>query len=91
MKGVLDVYQCPYDSLRPVVCLDETNRQLIEKRRIPSKPGSPEREDTLLSSKFYLGGLLVKETSIKMFCLRGSLFSICKLTEYIKMRTKGEY
>jgi len=31
---------------------EETNRQLIEKRRIPSKPGSPERGDTLLSSKF---------------------------------------
>ena len=30
---------------RPVVCLDETNRQLIEKRSIPPKPGNPERED----------------------------------------------
>ena len=45
MEDVLDVYQRPYDPLRPVVCLDETNRQLIEKRRIPPKPGSPERED----------------------------------------------
>ena len=45
MGDVLDVYQRPYDPLRPVVCLDETNRQLIEKRSIPSKPGSPERED----------------------------------------------
>lgn len=45
MEDVLDVYQRPYDPLRPVVCLDETNRQLIEKRSIPSKPGSPERED----------------------------------------------
>ena len=45
MEGVLDVYQRPYDPLRPVVCLDETNRQLIEKRRIPPKPGSPGRED----------------------------------------------
>ena len=45
MEDVLDVYQRPYDPLRPVVCLDETNRQLIEKRRIPSRPGSPERED----------------------------------------------
>lgn len=41
----MDVYQRPYDPLRPVVCLDETNRQLIEKRCIPAKPGSPERED----------------------------------------------
>ena len=45
MEDVLDVYQRPYDPLRPVVCLDETNRQLIEKRRIPLKPGSPGRED----------------------------------------------
>lgn len=45
MEDVLDVYQRPYDPLRPVVCLDETNRQLIEKRSIPPKPGNPERED----------------------------------------------
>lgn len=45
MEDVLDVYQRPYDPLRPVVCLDETNRQLIEKRSIPAKPGTPERED----------------------------------------------
>lgn len=41
----MDVYQRPYDPLCPVVCLDETNRQLIEKRSIPLKPGCPERED----------------------------------------------
>ena len=45
MEDVLDVYQQPYDPLRPVVCLDETNRQLVEKQRIPAKPGSVERED----------------------------------------------
>lgn len=45
MEDVLDVYQRPYDPLRPVVCLDETNRQLIEKRSIPPKPGNPEREN----------------------------------------------
>ena len=45
MEDVLDVYQRPYDPLRPVVCLDETNRQRIEKRSIPPKPGNPERED----------------------------------------------
>lgn len=28
-----------------MVCLDEMNRRLIEKRRVPSKPGHPERED----------------------------------------------
>lgn len=45
MEDVLDVYQHPYDSLYPVVCLDETNRQLIEKQSILVKPGNPERED----------------------------------------------
>ena len=45
MEDILDVYQRPYDPLRPVICLDETNRQLIEKRSLPAKPGSPERED----------------------------------------------
>ena len=45
MEDVLDVYQRPYDPLRPVVCLDETNQQLIGKRRITPKPGSPGRED----------------------------------------------
>ena len=45
MEDILDVYQRPYDPLRPVICLDETNQQLIEKRRIPPKPGSPRRED----------------------------------------------
>ena len=45
MEDVLDIYQRPYDPLRPVVCLDETNRPLVEKRSIPPKPGNPERED----------------------------------------------
>lgn len=45
MEDILDVYQRPYDPLRPVVGLDEAKRQLIEKRSIPAKPGSLERED----------------------------------------------
>lgn len=31
VEDVLDVYQRPYDSLCPVVCLNETNGHLIEK------------------------------------------------------------
>lgn len=44
---MLDVYQRPYDPLQPVVCLDETNRQLIGDMRNPLaiKPGSPEKVD----------------------------------------------
>lgn len=45
MEDVLDVYQRPYDPLRPVVCLDETNRQLIEKRSVSARPGHPGLED----------------------------------------------
>ena len=45
MEDVLDLYQRPYDPLCPVICLDETNRQLIEKRSIPAAPGQPERVD----------------------------------------------
>lgn len=45
MEDVLDVYQQPYDETRPVVCVDETNRQLIEETRVPAEQGKPERVD----------------------------------------------
>jgi len=35
MEDVLEVYKLPYDEKRPVVCLDETNRQLIGEKRAP--------------------------------------------------------
>jgi hypothetical protein len=35
MEDVLEVYKLPYDEKQPVVCLDETNRQLIEETKIP--------------------------------------------------------
>ena len=47
MEDVLDVYLRPYDSTRPVVCMDETSKQLIAEVRtaIAAKPGHPERYD----------------------------------------------
>jgi len=45
MEDVLDVYQRPYDPLRPVVCIDETNKQMVVETRIPGEPGQPERVD----------------------------------------------
>lgn len=46
MEDVLEVYARPYDPLRPVVCLDEASRQLIEERRIPVRePGQVELVD----------------------------------------------
>ena len=45
MEDVLDVYQRPYDLMNPVVCIDETNKQLIGELRIPCAPGQPEKVD----------------------------------------------
>ena len=47
MEDVLEVYHRPHDPDRPVVCLDETSKQLIAETRvpIPAKPGHPERYD----------------------------------------------
>jgi hypothetical protein len=47
MEDVLEVYQRPHDPARPVVCLDETSKQLIAETRvpIPAKPGRAARFD----------------------------------------------
>ena len=47
MEDVLDVYERPYDPARPVVCLDETSRQLLADARptLPPVPGHPARHD----------------------------------------------
>ena len=47
MEDVLEVYQRPYDPLLPVVCIDETNKQLIEETREPCGPGHPEKVDSV--------------------------------------------
>ena len=47
MEDVLEVYQQPYDPLNPVVCIDETNKQMIKETRIPCGPGQPERVDSV--------------------------------------------
>jgi hypothetical protein len=45
MEDVLEVYQRPHDPQRPVVCLDETSKQLIKETRapIPATPGRKAR------------------------------------------------
>ena len=35
MEDVLEVYQRPHDPQRPLVCLDETSKQLIIETRAP--------------------------------------------------------
>ncbi len=47
MEAVLDVYHLPYDPQYPVVCMDESSKQLIGEVRepIPGKPGRVRRID----------------------------------------------
>jgi len=47
MEDVLEVYHRPYDPKRPVVCVDETFKQLIGATRepLPMRPGTVERYD----------------------------------------------
>src|SRR5208337_328440 len=47
MEDVLETYHRPRDADRPLVCVDETSKQLIAETRapIPAKPGQPARHD----------------------------------------------
>ena len=55
MEEVLDLYEEPYDPLRPVICFDERPSQLIGDVRepLPMKPGCIERFD----SEYERGGV----------------------------------
>ena len=47
MEDVLDVYERPYDSGRPVVCVDESNKTLhaTPHGSLPVEPGQVQRQD----------------------------------------------
>ena len=47
MEDILSVYCRPYDPARPVVCMDETSKQLIEavQKSLPARSGSEEKYD----------------------------------------------
>jgi len=47
MEKVLDVYKRPYDPCYPVVCMDESPKQLIAETKvpIPASPGQPVKHD----------------------------------------------
>jgi hypothetical protein len=47
MEDVLEVYHRPHDPACPLLCLDETSKQLIKETRlpIPARPGRPARVD----------------------------------------------
>lgn len=48
MEDVLEVYQRKYDPTRPLVCLDETTKQLVGEIRepLPLRPGYPVAHDS---------------------------------------------
>ena len=47
MEDVLDVYHLPQDPRRPLVCFDETSKQMVKETRIPipMAPGQTQRYD----------------------------------------------
>ena len=47
MEDILDLYKRPYESKRPLVCMDETSKQLVKETRqpVPGKPGQAARFD----------------------------------------------
>jgi hypothetical protein len=47
MEDVLDLYAQPYAACAPVVCFDETSKQLVAETRLPwpAAPGQPARYD----------------------------------------------
>ena len=48
MEEVLDLYKQPYNPKRPVVCVDESSKQLTKEVResLPAKPGQVVKYDT---------------------------------------------
>jgi len=48
MENVLSLYKQPYDKAQPLVCMDESSKQMLKETRIPlpREPGKPERYDT---------------------------------------------
>jgi hypothetical protein len=63
MEDVLEVYQRPADPARPVVCLDETSRQVVAEVRdpLPVKPGRAARHDPEYARKGVVNCFLVTE------------------------------
>ena len=53
MEETLDIYTQPYNSQRPVVCMDEASKQLIKEVRtpLPMKPKSKEEEKEEVSTE----------------------------------------
>ena len=63
MEDVLEVYQRPTDPRHPVVCLDETSRQVLADARdpLPSTPGRAARHDPEYARQGVVNFFLVTE------------------------------
>ena len=48
MEEVLDIYKLPYDPKRPIICMDESSKQLTKEVResLPACPGQVLKYDT---------------------------------------------
>ena len=58
MEDVLSVYKRPYDPEHPVVCMDESSKQLIAEVRPPEgvAPGKVRRQEGLSRTGRKIGG-----------------------------------
>jgi len=82
MESVLDVYKTPYDKRFPVVCMDESPKQLIKQTRIPiaRKPGQDAKEDYEYARKGVANIFMANEP------LKGKRF-----VKILKRKTKKEW
>jgi hypothetical protein len=66
MEDVLEVYHRDFDPQRPVVCLDESSKQLVAETRqsVPAAPGRPERIDYEYERKGTANLFLVTEPMV---------------------------
>ena len=82
MEQVLDVYKRPYDKARPVVCMDETPKQLIKEVRksLPIRPGFEKKVDYEYSRSGVCNVFMVNEP------LAGKRF-----TKVTNQRTKNDW
>jgi hypothetical protein len=65
MEDVLDVYQRPYDPRRPLICMDETSKQLLGEIRspLPPMPGHAARYDAFSLKPTADGGFIIAGTA----------------------------
>lgn len=82
MEQVLDVYKRPYNKARPVVCMDETPKQLIKEvhKSLPIIPGSEKKVDYEYSRSGVCNVFMVNEP------LAGKRF-----TKVTSQRTKKDW